>query len=178
MADVKTAPAGSAAPPATPVGRPDGITRRQMLRSSMFATIGAFFGTMAGGGGAMFWPIKLSGFGAPIPVPKKLADIKVGEVVTVREGKYYLTRTEDGIMALYWKCVHLGCTVPWNEGQKKFMCPCHGSVYDVTGLNVAGPAPRPLDYMDLEVQPDGTIIVNTGKINKRSVYEPSQAKRV
>jgi cytochrome b6-f complex iron-sulfur subunit len=178
MADVKKAPAGAAAPPASPVGSPDGITRRQMLRSSMFATIGAFFGTMAGGGGAMFWPIKLTGFGAPVPVPKKLNEIKVGDVVTVRGGKYYLTRTDDGLMALYWKCVHLGCTVPWNDAQKKFMCPCHGSVYNISGQNVAGPAPRPLDYMEMEVQADGTILVNTGKIHTRTVYDPSQATKV
>jgi cytochrome b6-f complex iron-sulfur subunit len=174
----KKAPAGAAAPPAAPAAGPDGITRRQMLRSSMFATIGAFFGTVAGGAGGMFWPIKLTGFGAPVPVPKKLQDIKVGDVVTVREGKYYLTRTDDGIMALYWKCVHLGCTVPWNEGAKKFQCPCHGSVYNITGQNVAGPAPRPLDYMEMDVQKDGTIIVNTGKIHTRSVYDPSQATKV
>jgi cytochrome b6-f complex iron-sulfur subunit len=111
-------------------------------------------------------------------VPKKLNEIKVGDVVTVRAGKYYLTRTDDGLMALYWKCVHLGCTVPWNDAQKKFMCPCHGSVYNISGQNVAGPAPRPLDYMEMEVQGDGTILVNTGKIHTRTVYDPSQATKV
>lgn len=159
-----------AAPPA-PAAAPDGITRRQMLRSGMFATIGAFFSTVAGGGGAMFWPIKLTGFGAPIPVPKKLSEIKVGEVVTVRDGKFYLSRTPDGVIALFWKCVHLGCTVPWDDANKRFACPCHGSVYDATGQNIAGPAPRPLDYMELTVEGE-TIIVNTGKINTRSKHEP------
>jgi cytochrome b6-f complex iron-sulfur subunit len=177
MADAKMAPAGAAEPPVNAGALQEGVTRRQVLRTGMFATIGVFFGTVAGGGAAMFWPIKLSGFGAPVQVPKKLSEIKVGEVVTVREGKFYLTRTEEGLMALYWRCVHLGCTVPWNQAAQKFMCPCHGSVYDITGQNVAGPAPRPLDYMEIKV--DGEIItVNTGKIHQRTRHESSHVTKV
>ena len=68
-------------------------------------------------------------------------------------------------MALYWKCVHLGCTVPWvPAGKLDFHCPCHGSVYTYDGVRIAGPAPRPLDYMQLTVDPSGEILVNTGKI--------------
>lgn len=178
MADEKKAPAGSTAPPAAPAGgAAHGITRRQALRSGMFATIGAFFSLSLGGAGGMFWPIKLSGFGGVVPATKKLSEIKLNEVVTVREGKYYLTKTEDGLMALYWKCVHLGCTVPWNEGTGQFACPCHGSVYDRNGQNVAGPAPRPLDYMAIELDGDN-ILVNTGKITVRTKHDASHAKKV
>lgn len=35
-----------------------------------------------------------------------------------------------GIVAV---CTHLGCVVPWNKAENKFMCPCHGSQYDFTG---------------------------------------------
>jgi cytochrome b6-f complex iron-sulfur subunit len=179
MANDTKAPAGAAAPPAAsaPAAKEGGLTRRQVLRTGMFATIGAFFSTVAGGAGAMFWPIKLTGFGGVVPVPKKLSEIKVGDVVTVREGKFYLTRTEEGLMALYWKCVHLGCTVPWNPGAQKFMCPCHGSVYDITGQNVAGPAPRPLDYMEIKVEGE-QILVNTGKIVQRTKHESAHVTKV
>lgn len=143
----------------------------------MFATIGAFFATVGGGAGGMFWPIKLTGFGGMVPVPKKLGEIKDGEVVTVREGKYYLTRSGDHMMALYWKCVHLGCTVPWNDAAHLFMCPCHGSVYNIDGQNVAGPAPRPLDFMEIKV--DGqTILVNTGKITTRARHEAKHETKI
>lgn len=177
MADKAKMPAGAAAPPKAevPVGQ-DGVTRRQMLRGSMFATIGAFFGTVAGGGGAMFWPIKLSGFGGVVPVPTPLSEIKVGDVVKVREGKFYLTRTEEGLNALYWKCVHLGCTVPY-EGGDKFTCGCHGSVYNLNGQNVAGPAPRPLDQMEIQITGD-RISVDTGKITERTKYEPAHSTKV
>jgi len=104
--------------------------------------------------------------------------MKVGDVVAVREGKYYLTRSEDGLMALYWRCVHLGCTVPWNAAEGKFMCPCHASVYDINGQNIAGPAPRPLDMMAITIQPDGTVLVDTGKITERRHHDPSHAVKI
>lgn len=177
MADnAKKAPAGAAAPPSAQAAA-DGMTRRQVLRSGMFATIGMMFGTLAGGGGAMIWPIKLTGFGGMVAVPKKLSEIKLGEVVTVREGKFYLTRSEDGLMALYWRCVHLGCTVPWNEAAGRFMCPCHASVYSLTGERLSGPAPRPLDHMGITVQGD-QILVNTGDIRERPAHEPEHATKV
>ncbi|WP_374712632.1 QcrA and Rieske domain-containing protein [Symbiobacterium terraclitae] len=169
--------AAAAAPP-TSGPAAEGMTRRQLLRSSMFATIGAMFGLAAAGGGGMFWPIKLSGFGGIVPAPVKAHEMQVGDVVTVRDGKYYLTRSEDGLMALYWKCVHLGCTVPWNAAAGKFMCPCHASVYDITGQNIAGPAPRPLDMMEITVEPDGTVLVNTGKITERVRHEPEHAVKI
>lgn len=154
-----------------------GVSRRELLRQGMYATMGMFFSGAVGGAGAMLWPAKVSGFGGTVTVPKKLSEIKVGEVLKVREGKFYLVRTEDGIMALYWKCVHLGCTVPYNEGQQLFMCPCHQSTYLPTGQNVAGPATRPLDYMELEVA-DDLIHVNTAKIHQRVRHDPSQAVKV
>ena len=46
-------------------------------------------------------------------------------------------------------CPHLGCRYSYNEAQKKFLCPCHGSVYDVLGVHEAGPALRGLDPLPL-----------------------------
>lgn len=49
-------------------------------------------------------------------------------------------------------CPHLGCGFRWDEADKQFKCPCHGSVYDVTGTVLAGPAPRPLDILPSKVE--------------------------
>ena len=48
----------------------------------------------------------------------------------------YLIVKEDGSIAdfaINAVCTHLGCVVPWNKAENKFMCPCHGSQYDPNG---------------------------------------------
>lgn len=54
-------------------------------------------------------------------------------------------------------CTHLGCVVPWNGSEGKFICPCHGSQYDKTGKVVRGPAPLSLALSHTEVTEDGKI---------------------
>ncbi|KAG5188509.1 cytochrome b6-f complex iron-sulfur subunit, chloroplastic-like protein [Tribonema minus] len=46
-----------------------------------------------------------------------------------------------GIVAV---CTHMGCVVPWNAAENKFICPCHASQYDANGRVVRGPAPLSL----------------------------------
>jgi len=48
-------------------------------------------------------------------------------------------------VAITSRCSHLGCSVRWIQAAERFICPCHGSVFDLEGVRVAGPAPRPLD---------------------------------
>jgi cytochrome b6-f complex iron-sulfur subunit len=55
-----------------------------------------------------------------------------------------------------------------------FRCPCHGSTYLRNGQIIFGPAPRPLDYMQISLV-DGKLVVNTGAIKKREHWEPDQA---
>jgi cytochrome b6-f complex iron-sulfur subunit len=50
----------------------------------------------------------------------------------------------------------LGCVVPWNKAENKFMCPCHGSQYDKNGKVVRGPAPLSLALAHVE-QADGKV---------------------
>jgi len=55
-------------------------------------------------------------------------------------------------------CTHLGCGYRWDETEKKFLCPCHGSSYDVNGQVLGGPAPRPLDTLPSKVE-GGRLLV-------------------
>jgi Rieske Fe-S protein len=48
-------------------------------------------------------------------------------------------------IALSSRCAHLGCPVRWIPAAERFVCPCHGGVYDLQGVRVGGPPPRPLD---------------------------------
>ena len=48
-------------------------------------------------------------------------------------------------IAISTRCAHLGCPVRWVGAAERFVCPCHGGVYDFQGLVVGGPPVRPLD---------------------------------
>mmetsp|Transcript_5655 Transcript_5655/g.9946 ORF Transcript_5655/g.9946 Transcript_5655/m.9946 type:complete len:213 (-) Transcript_5655:73-711(-) len=56
-------------------------------------------------------------------------------------------------------CTHLGCVVPWNRAENKYMCPCHGSQYDKTGKVIRGPAPLSLALAHLETDTAGTVVL-------------------
>ena len=61
----------------------------------------------------------------------------------------YLIVENDRTLATYGinaVCTHLGCVVPWNKAENKFICPCHGSQYNSQGKVVRGPAPLVSEY--------------------------------
>ncbi|MGG6265114.1 cytochrome b6-f complex iron-sulfur subunit [Leptolyngbya sp. AN03gr2] len=69
----------------------------------------------------------------------------------------YVVVTNEGSIENYGinaVCTHLGCVVPWNANENKFMCPCHGSQYDNTGKVVRGPAPLSLALVHANVEND------------------------
>ena len=55
-------------------------------------------------------------------------------------------------------CTHMGCEVNWVGQDSRFECPCHGSQYDISGKNIAGPAPRPLPHYKTQVS-NGRLLV-------------------
>ena len=67
---------------------------------------------------------------------------------------YYLISTSDTSIEKYGLnaiCTHLGCVVPWNKAENKFMCPCHGSQYNEQGKVIRGPAPKSLALSNIEI---------------------------
>ena len=78
--------------------------------------------------------------------------------------RIWVVRNAEGIFVIYARCTHLGCTPDWKAADNKFKCPCHGSGYDSEGINFEGPAPRPMDRAQVEIDAEGQIVVNTGKL--------------
>lgn len=98
-----------------------------------------------------------------------------GTVTAFREGHFYLARLPDGgLLALSRKCTHLGCSVPWVAEEKRFICPCHASVFDIYGNVANPPAPRALDLFPIRLV-NGIVKVDTGTTIRRDRFEKSQA---
>ena len=164
-----------------------GVTRRQFLNRSI---LGAFGLSVAGFGAAMLgflWPtLQAGGFGsainagklsdilasidsvkAPYYVPSARAYVNrypADQIAKAKASGAYadpiLTGYEAGLVALYQKCVHLGCRVPWCQSSQWFECPCHGSQYNRVGEKKGGPAPRGLDRFAISSD-GGNVTIDT-----------------
>ncbi len=152
-------------------------SRRKFTRNAALGASAIVAGELAVGSVALLWPNKTGAFGGELTVSKESVPAVDGEPFRDTEGKFYIVHTNDGVVALYWKCVHLGCTVPWVSARKRFVCPCHGSVYLYDGQRESGPAPRSLDLFPVKVNGDGSVSINTNPNTtvKRTLYEPGQA---
>lgn len=156
-------------------------TRRKFTRWSLFTALGLGSLLSAVGTVKMLYPTRVVGFGTKV-VAGALNDVRqqlqTQKFVQNPEGRFFILPAEEGkAIAVYWKCVHLGCTVPAPNAtlQGNIQCPCHGSIYKGTnGDLIQGPATRPLDWMPVTVEA-GNVIVDTAVVNTRTAYEPNQS---
>lgn len=155
--------------------RPD---RRQFVRNAALGAVGSVVALLGAGFGLLLWPNKTGAFGSEITVRAEDVPPVMGAPLRNIQGKFYLMHNEDGLLALYTKCPHLGCAVPWvgpPDSPNAFQCPCHGSMYNYDGVLTGGPAPRPMDLMKVSIDEGGNVIVDTGDIIERQGYSPDQA---
>lgn len=152
--------------------------RRRFVRNMVLGGVGLAGLQLSGSAIAFAWPLKTSTFGTPVPIAPGQIPAKGEPPFRHQAGKFYLIHNEEGLLALYWKCPHLGCTVPFIAGEDQFKCPCHSSPYNRHGELVKGPSPRPMDLMAISVDPSGNLIVDTGDIRERSSFGPEQATRI
>ena len=70
----------------------------------------------------------------------------------------YVVNANGYLFALSQKCPHLGCHVPYCDSSGRFECPCHGSIYDLAGEYIAGPAPRGMDRYQVSLVGDHVVV--------------------
>ena len=182
-------------PVAKPVPKRNVITRRIFILGGFWSAVGLLLVGILGSPLDFMWIRKIVGFGGPVPVSPDRVPAQGAGPIVIAEGRFFLLNLEPGItpngettpgglLALWRKCPHLGCTVPWRpdfvfQGRKGwFRCPCHGSTYTKEGgIIVAGPAPRPLDVFPITVQSDRSLLVQTGRAfeGSGSVQNPTRA---
>ncbi len=81
-----------------------------------------------------------------------------------QQHRIWVVKNTERLFVIFARCTHLGCTPDWKASENKFKCPCHGSGYDSEGINFEGPAPRPMDRAQVDLDAEGQIVVNTGKL--------------
>jgi cytochrome b6-f complex iron-sulfur subunit len=107
---------------------------------------------------ALFEPSTIVNIGYP-------GDFQLGVNQQFLQSHRIWVRKDPGrIFVIKAVCTHLGCTPDWLPDQNIFHCPCHGSEYDMDGINFAGPAPRPMDRCSVKLNPDGSITTNTAQL--------------
>lgn len=88
------------------------------------------------------------------------------------------TDRDTKFVAISTRCAHLGCPVRWVDAAERFICPCHGGVYDLLGQRVGGPPVRPLDrfytrVLDGQVQIGPRYSVNS-ELQRFSPRDPGE----
>ena len=160
-----------------------GVNRRMFFTRALAGSFFSYLGVLGLASLAFFWPKVSGGFGSDVDAGP-IADIKNtisqadGSIMPVflPEARAWIVPAETvsgtqfadnsteatGLMALWQKCVHLGCSVPWCQTSQGFECPCHGSKYNAFGEYQDGPAPRNLDRFVVE-DANGRLIIKTGQ---------------
>ncbi|MDX1600381.1 MAG: Rieske 2Fe-2S domain-containing protein [Anaerolineales bacterium] len=155
------------------------LNRREFLYYVWGVSMAVF---MAGSGGAIVWfslpRFREGEFGGVFNVnvdslpdrdapPTGFADgrfwlVNIGEesIENPRRPEEY--PIQQGVLALYMVCVHLGCLYKWVDTNFRFECPCHGSKYLLSGERIDGPANRNLDVFIVEVvDAEGNVLSRT-----------------
>jgi cytochrome b6-f complex iron-sulfur subunit len=164
------------------------VTRRQFFNRGIYGVFGLFLAQFGVAGLAFMWPrLQSGGFGSkvnagpvdtirdqlflpdgrvqPLFVPPAQAYILPWTAETVEGSSFEgLPVIAGGVMAVWQRCVHLGCRVPECQSSQGFECPCHGSKYNYHGEYEDGPAPRNLDHFVVTIDDAGGLVIDTGQI--------------
>lgn len=163
-----------------------GITRRQFFNRGILTGLGLGVGAFGAASLAFLWPSSSGGFGGKVNIGSQsdIDDVLATKIPYYNAGartyivaypnadvgrarKVYASNVvsgmEQGYVALYQKCPHLGCRVPFCPSSQWFECPCHGSKYNRVGEKRGGPAPRGMDRFPIEIS-GGGITVDTSAV--------------
>ena len=164
------------------------MRKRMLMNSILLKSIYLSCGPLLGGYLFFFYPsVKRESSEGLIAKDKNGNDILLDDwlknhpypnrelVLGIKGDPYYLITNDNNHLekfSLNAICTHLGCVVPWNTAEQKFMCPCHGSQYDYEGNVIRGPAPRPLVLAKLQEENNKVILKQWDEVDFRDGKQP------
>ena len=185
------APVAPAGPSRAPSRHPL-PTRRVFLRHALIAGAAATAVSAAGASLGYLWPSgrrlvvgsvdlgsldslseAVTAAGGTFAVPSARVYLVAYDPADDPDGVYADIAGGAPFLALFQRCAHLGCRVPWCTSSTRFECPCHKSRYNRWGEYQEGPAPRGLDRFPLTVANDN-VSVDVGRL----VTGPAQTANV
>ncbi len=139
-------------------------TKRDFLK---YALSGGILAWLA----AIFYPI-LAYLNPPKVTGAQVTSVKVGKIgdfendsgTIFRFGNQpgILIKTKDGeFKAFSATCTHLDCTVQYRQDMGLIWCACHNGRYDLSGRNIAGPPPRPLEAYNVIIKNDEILVTKS-----------------
>lgn len=150
------------------------MQKRQVMNLLLLGALSLPTAAMLGPYASFFVPPSSGGAGGGLVAKDKLGkDVVVADwlkshgpndrtlIQGLKGDPTYLVVEADKTLATYGinaVCTHLGCVVPWNSNENKFICPCHGSQYNNQGRVVRGPAPLSLALVHADVD-DGKVVL-------------------
>ncbi len=150
------------------------LSRQNFLKAGIGA-LGAIAALEVGGGSLLYLQPRLTdgSFGGVIEAGP-VSSFPAGSVTEFPAGRFFLVRTPDnGFLAIYSRCPHLGCAVNYNPADSCFICPCHASSFNVVGDFEKPPVPRALDLFAVTIKNE-LVLVNTGQLLRRNHFSPEQ----
>jgi len=162
----------------TTVNAPAPMNRREFLSYIWGASITLMLG---GGTGAVLWyafpRFREGEFGGQFRLNTSVIPPETAPPEDHPEGRFWLSNTGQGVLAIYKVCTHLGCLYKWTPANDRFECPCHGSKFQKDGTYIEGPAPRSLDrFIVRGIDVDGNIIAETPDTGEAVLLPPETAQ--
>ncbi len=89
---------------------------------------------------------------SPVEMVFRRTRVDGWKIISEKSTAWVVKSATNQVVAFGPQCTHLGCAYHWDETRNEFLCPCHTSLFSITGKVLSGPAPRPLDRYETKIE--------------------------
>jgi menaquinol-cytochrome c reductase iron-sulfur subunit len=89
---------------------------------------------------------------SPVEMVFRRMQVDGWKIMSEKSTAWVVKSADNQVVAFGPQCTHLGCAYHWDETKNEFLCPCHTSLFSITGKVLGGPAPRPLDRYETKIE--------------------------